>query len=79
MKETTNMNWTHTRDIRNWFPKDIETFAKGHGYSYSRTFKTNCRPYKENFVFETPGKSIELYTATDESMLGRITITKEII
>lgn len=73
------MNWTHTRDIRNWFPKDIETFAKGHGYSYSHTFETNCRPYKEHFVFEAPGKTVKLRTATNESMLGRITITKEII
>lgn len=72
-------NWTHTRDIRDWFPKDIETFAKGHGYSYSRTFETNCHPYKEHLVFEAPGKSIELHTATDDSMLGRITITKELL
>ena len=42
------MNWSTTQDIRDWFPKDIETFAKGHGYSYSRTFETNCRPYKEH-------------------------------
>ena len=42
------MNWTHTRDIRDWFPKNIETFAKGHGYSYSHTFETNCHPYKEH-------------------------------
>ena len=28
-------NWTHTRDIRDWFPKDIETFTKSHGYTYS--------------------------------------------
>lgn len=73
------MNWTHTRDIRDWLPKDIETFAKDHGYSYSRTFETNCHPYKEHLVFEAPGKTVELRTATDESMLGRITITKEII
>lgn len=73
------MNWTHTRDIRDWFPKDIETFAKGHGYSYSSTFETNHHPYKEHLVFEAPGKTVELRTATDESMLGRITITKEII
>lgn len=73
------MNWTHTRDIRDWFPKDIETFAKGHGYSYSHTFETNPRPYKEHLIFEAPGKTIELHTATDDSMLGRIAITKEII
>lgn len=73
------MNWTHTRDIRDWFPKDIETFAKDHGYSYSHTFETNRRPYKEHFVFEAPGKTVKLRTATNESMLGRITITKEII
>ena len=73
------MNWTHTRDIRDWFPKDIETFAKGHGYSYSHTFETNRRPYKEQFVFEAPRKSIELHTDTDDSILGRITITKEIM
>lgn len=41
-------NWTHTRDIRDWFPKDIETFTKSHGYTYSHTFETNCRPYKEH-------------------------------
>ena len=41
-------NWTHTRDIRDWFPKDIKTFTKGHGYSYSHTFETNCHPYKEH-------------------------------
>ena len=34
------MNWTHTRDIRDWFSKDIEAFAKDHGYSYNRTFET---------------------------------------
>lgn len=73
------MNWTHTRDIRDWFPKDIETFTKSHGYTYSRSFETNCHPYKEHLVFEAPGKTVELRTATDESMLGRITITKEII
>ena len=39
-------NWTHTHDIRNWLPKDIEAFAKGHGYSYNHTFETNCHPYK---------------------------------
>ena len=48
MKGTTNMNWSTTRDIRNWFPKDIETFAKGHGYTYSHTFETNDHPYKEH-------------------------------
>ena len=42
------MNWTHTRGIRDWFPKNIETFAKGHGYSYSCSFKTNGYPYKEH-------------------------------
>lgn len=72
-------NWSTTQDIRDWFPKDIETFAKGHGYSYNRTFETNCRPYKEHLIFEAPGKTIELHTATDDSILGRITITKEII
>lgn len=73
------MNWTHTRDIRDWLPKDTEIFAKDHGYSYSRTFETNCHPYKEHLVFEAPGKTVELHTATDESLLGRITITKEMI
>ena len=73
------MNWTHTRDIRDWLPKDIETFTKGHGYSYSHTFETNCHPYKERLVFEAPGKTVELRTATGESMLDRITITKEMM
>lgn len=72
-------NWSTTQDIRDWLPKDIETVAKGHGYSYSRTFETNCHPYKEHLVFEAPGKTVELHTTTDESMLGHITITKEII
>lgn len=72
-------NWSTTQDIRDWLPKDIETVAKGHGYSYSRTFETNCRPYKEHILFEAPRKTVELHTATDDSMLGRITITKELI
>lgn len=72
-------NWKNTQAIRDWFPKDTKAFAKTHGYSYSRTFETNCHPYKEHLIFEAPGKTVELRTATDESMLGRITITKEIL
>lgn len=41
-------NRKNTQAIRDWFPKDIETFAKTHGYSYSRSFETNCHPYKEH-------------------------------
>ena len=72
-------NWTHTRDIRDWFPKDIETFANRHDYSYNRYFETNCHPYKEHIVFEAPGKNVELHTTTDETLLGHITIAKEIM
>lgn len=72
-------NWSTTQDIRDWLPNDAEAFSKRHDYSYHHSFKTNCRPYKEHIIFEAPGKTIELHTATDESMLGRITITKEII
>lgn len=73
------MNWTHTRDIRDWLPKDADAFAKRHGYAYSRSFETNCHPYKEHIVFEAPGKSVELHTATNDYTLGYITITKEIL
>lgn len=72
-------NWTNTRDIRTWLPKNTETFANRHGYSYSRTFETNCRPYKEHITFEAPGKTVELHTTTNKSHLGRITITKELL
>lgn len=72
-------NWSTTQDIRDWLPNDTEAFAKRHDYSYHHNFETNCRPYKEHLIFEAPGKTVELHTATDDSMLGRITITKEII
>ena len=71
-------NWTHTRDIRNWLPKNTEAFANRHGYSYRRYFETNCHPYKEHLIFEAPGKSVELHTTTDKTYLGHITIVKEI-
>jgi hypothetical protein len=72
-------NWTNTQAIRDWFPKDMKTFAKPYGYSYNRTFETNCHPYKEHLVFEAPGKSIELHPATNNDTLGHITITKELM
>lgn len=72
-------NWKNTQAIRDWFPKDIETFAKGHGYSYSHTFETNCHPYKEHIVFEAPGKTIELFPTTNDDSLGHITIIKELM
>ena len=74
-----NNNWKNTQAIRDWFPKDMKTFAERHGYSYSRSFETNCHPYKEHLVFEAPGKSIELFPATNNDSLGRITITKELM
>ena len=74
-----NNNWKNTQAIRDWFPKDMKAFAEPHGYSYSRSFETNCRPYKEHLVFEAPGKTIECHPATNDDSLGRITITKELI
>ena len=41
-------NWSDTQAIRDWFPKDIKTLTKSHGHTYSRSFETNCHPYKEH-------------------------------
>ena len=67
-------NWSTIRDIVNWIP-DFDTFSKPHGYRLNME-QALCH---SRILFETSGKTVELHTATDESMLGRITITKEII
>lgn len=72
-------NWKNTQAIRDWFPNDTKAFAESHGYSYSRSFETNYHSYKEHLVFEAPGRTIELFPATNDDSLGRITITKELM
>lgn len=67
-------NWSTLHDIINWIP-NFDTFSEPHGY-HLNIEQALCH---RHIIFETSGKSVELHTATDDSMLGRITITKEIM
>lgn len=67
-------NWSTTHNILNWLPT-FDDFSDPYGYSIDMEQAL----YHNRYIFKAPGKSIELHTTTDDSILGYITITKEII
>lgn len=67
-------NWITLADIFNWFPLEINNFAKSYGYEYKGANYT-----KYNYLFfEGPEKHIELHIAKNASHLGHVIVTKKI-
>lgn len=67
-------NWLDITDIFNWFPLEINNFAKTYGYEYKGA---NYTKYKY-LSFDNPEKYIRLYTAKNASHLGYVIVAKKI-
>lgn len=66
--------WLTITDILNWFPLEINSFAKSYGYEYKGV---NYIKYGY-LAFDGPEKHIELHTAKNASHLGYVIVTKKI-
>ena len=67
-------NWSDITDIFNWFPLEINSFAKTYNYEYK-----GANYIKHGYLaFDGPEKCVRLYTAKNTSHLSYVIVTKKI-